>query len=922
MRPIKLSMSAFGPYADLVDIDFELLGKSGLYLITGDTGAGKTTIFDAITFALYGEASGDVREAGMLRSKYADSKTPTEVEFVFEYGGERYTVRRNPEYERPKTKGDGFTSEKAAAELTLPDGKVITKLRDVNSKICDIIGIDRSQFTEISMIAQGDFLKLLLASTDERKKIFQKIFKTRTYYLLTERLKSESSKLTREYENEAMSLRQYVSGIKAPEGGEYAEKLSEIIESEAVTRDVISLVEGFIEIDTAKRASLLNKRKSTDAELEKIAERLALSESYEVARASILSAKEEIRVKSEELLFLKARLSDAKEKALAIESIVAQIAKIEAEIPRYAELAVGKKKLSVVEKNILESESLQNENLRTGEAISDALTLDRKERESLADAKEMFEKQKSKLSEIDLQIGRLDSVKAELERISELEKRLFESREEYKKCTDAAREAREKHEIAHRTYLDEQAGVLAKTLTAGEPCPVCGSTSHPMPAKTCEGAPTKDELLRIKENADKLTEKESTACTVAGRLGGEVDGAKNTLLRSSAELLEIKSFDEIDASYKTRMERMQDERIECVKDLRAQEKKMLHRDELDARIAQSEKKITELKDGYEKRAEEILKQRSEALELRVKTDALSAGLTFESAEEAEKKKAALVTVKAEISNALSTATEAYDSCDKSIAELSARLRAAEEQLKGAKQIDSVADKARRTELRTEKEELDTAENEIFSRIEQNSSSLSNIRRISERVAKSEENLKRIRLLSNTACGNLTGKEKISFEAYVQMTFFERIISRSNLRLMMMTGGQYELVRRREAENNRSQSGLELDVIDHYNGSVRSIKTLSGGESFKASLSLALGLSDEIQSSAGGIRLDSMFVDEGFGSLDEESLDAAMRALTSLADGERIVGIISHVSALKDRIDKQIVVTKDKCGTSRVKIITG
>ena len=213
MRPIKLVMSAFGPYAGVTTLELDKLGTKGLYLITGDTGAGKTTIFDAITFALYGEASGDNRNADMFRSKYADPDTPTEVELTFEYNGKEYTVKRNPAYLRPKTRGEGFTSKAADAELHYPDGRVVAKLRDVNNAIVEIMGIDRNQFTRIAMIAQGDFLKLLLASTDERKKIFQKLFHTKNYYFLQESLKAQSGSLAKEYEKASDSIRQYIGGI-------------------------------------------------------------------------------------------------------------------------------------------------------------------------------------------------------------------------------------------------------------------------------------------------------------------------------------------------------------------------------------------------------------------------------------------------------------------------------------------------------------------------------------------------------------------------------------------------------------------------------------------------------------------------------------------------------------------------------------
>lgn len=476
MRPLKLKVSAFGPYAGVTEIDFEKLGTGGLYLITGDTGAGKTTIFDAITYALYGDPSGNNREVSMLRSKYADDSTPTEVELRFSYYGKEYTVKRNPEYERANKRGSGTTKQIANAEFIYPDGKVVTKIKDVDYAVKSVIGIDRNQFCQIAMIAQGDFLKLLLAPTKERMEIFRHIFKTELFSNLQERLKRESGALSDE-----------CTTIKIKEA-----------------------------IDSAQR-----KLNECEKEL-----------------ASLASAKEEIRK----------RLDDA----------------------------------------------------------------------------------------VDINL---------------------------------------EQEAARQSRMDSQL-----------------------------------------------------------------------------------------------------------------------------------------------------------------------------------------------------------------------------------------------------KEIEKEEKTVHSRISVNRKSLENIKMKSGDLIAAEHKYSWVKALSNTANGNISGKEKIMLETYIQMNYFDRIIARANSRLMIMTDGQYDLVRRKETLTKQGQSGLDLDVIDHYNGSRRSVKTLSGGESFKASLALALGLSDEIQTSAGGIKLDTMFVDEGFGSLDEDSLSQAMKALTSLADNNRLVGIISHVGELKQKIDKQIIVTKDKSGGSQAEIV--
>ena len=301
-------------------------------------------------------------------------------------------------------------------------------------------------------------------------------------------------------------------------------------------------------------------------------------------------------------------------------------------------------------------------------------------------------------------------------------------------------------------------------------------------------------------------------------------------------------------------------------------------------------------------------------------DADKESLRFDSIAEAQRKSDALGKTISEMKKAYDNAQNALSDSDKKIAGYKASITGLSKQLSSDCDFDKEAETKKKAELSERRTADDATEKVLYSRIASNTQALANIQAKVGDLDALEKRYTWLKALSNTANGSISGKEKVMLETYIQMTYFDRIVARANTRFMIMSGGQYELKRRKEAENNRSQSGLDLDVIDHYNGTERSVKTLSGGEYFKASLSLALGLSDEIQASAGGVKLDTMFVDEGFGSLDEESLDQAMKALMSLVDGNRLVGIISHVADLKNRIDKQIIVTKEKSGGSKAQII--
>ena len=346
MRPIKLTMSAFGPYAKKAELELDKLGKSGLYLITGDTGAGKTTIFDAITFALYGSASGDNREPSMFRSKYADTEIATEVELIFEYDGKTYKIKRNPEYDRPKSRGEGFTTQKAEAELIYPDGRVVTKTRDVDSAVRDIMGIDRDQFMQIAMLAQGEFLKLLNASTEERQKIFRQIFKTRLYQTLQERLKSESAALNDQREAANKSLEQFIGGIAVDEDDVLSIDVSKAKDGDLPVSETVELLETLIYHDSERETALSKEAAQIDKELEIINTNLGKLEAREKAGEAIEKAKSEKAIEEENNKRLKEALGAQKEKSPEIDKTVAECAAIEAELSQYDKLDEVSAKLS------------------------------------------------------------------------------------------------------------------------------------------------------------------------------------------------------------------------------------------------------------------------------------------------------------------------------------------------------------------------------------------------------------------------------------------------------------------------------------------------------------------------------------------------------------------------------------------------
>lgn len=920
MRPIKLTVSAFGPYAGKTILEMDKLGENGLYLITGDTGAGKTTIFDAITYALYGEASGENREPSMFRSKYAEATTPTEVELVFSYAGKTYTVKRNPEYERPKSRGEGFTTQKAEAELIYPDGRVITKQRDVDNAIRDIMGINRSQFLQIAMIAQGDFLKLLLAPTEERKKIFRQIFKTQLYQDLQDRLKKESGQLNDKCDAARNSIKQYIDGITCDENDVLSIEVEKAKKGLLPAKDVMDLIDHLLTQDHDEKTAIQKSISDADKALEIVNANLGKIEAKEQTQKALDQAQNNLTRENEANLALKAAFNIEKGKISEREQLAEEKAKIEVEFPRYEALAAIEKQIKNDEDAISKNER-QLKKDREQYAIYEAEFEKLKtEFESLSDAgegKEKLSRQKEKVQE---KLTKLQNLSALFEAFHELGGNLDALQSDYKKASEASEKATADYEVKNRTFLDEQAGIIAETLESGKPCPVCGSLEHPCIAHKSVKAPTEAQLKKAKENADKARKAAEDLSGKCKEAKGILDAKKVETEKLVKELWQSVAFEEAEKKLPEEQKVVSAEITALDAALSEEEKKVSRRSELTESLPKTKKALKERDKDISNRNTALESDKASLSEKKKQRDADKESLRFDSIAEAQSKSDALGKTVSEMKKAYDNAQSALSDSDNKIAGYKASITELSKQLSSDCVLDKEAETKKKVELCQKRTADDDAAKALHTRIESNTKVLANIRAKVGDLDTLEKRYTWLKILSNTANGNISGKEKVMLETYIQMTYFDRIIARANTRFMIMSGGQYELKRRKEAENNRSQSGLDLDVIDHYNGTERSVKTLSGGESFKASLSLALGLSDKIQASAGGVKLDAMFVDEGFGSLDEESLDQAMKALSGLADGNRLVGIISHVVDLKNRIDKQIVVTKEKSGGSKANIV--
>ncbi|MCD8168288.1 MAG: SMC family ATPase [Clostridiales bacterium] len=1002
MRPTQLTISAFGPYAGEMKLDMDALGDRGLYLITGDTGAGKTTIFDAITFALYGNASGEARRPKMLRSKYAPMDARTFVEMSFVYNEAGYCVRRNPEYMRAKQRGEGETKEKPDAELRMPDGRVITGDKAVTQEIETLLGLSREQFSQIAMLAQGSFSRLLSGKTEDRGTIFREIFGTRPYQQFQEKLKDQAKALYGQYADTRKSIGQYTDGVIP--GEERADLAIRWKEAQKGSLEVmLELLEQMITADVEEEHAVDGRMKAIREEMSALGLKLGKAQSASKALKDMEAARLVLDREAPRLAVAEDRYNKEKEGQAERDILMVTITKMEEAMKSYVQydgLTAGR------EECLKRIAGLKAVALRTQEEEArwkEQLLKDDNELADLKTAGEDYQASRSAIEKLAEYRTRVDSLVRELSEYHRERKNLEQAQELYREADGKRRRADQVYRSLYQRFLDNQAGILARELAEGEPCPVCGSTVHPAPAGTgradeiradagqagevradavwadavpggmkpetifqgpySDGDVTKELVDQAAKDSEARTREASELSLKAGRLAGGLE-TRYTRMRQQIDA-EVGSWKE---SWRERLNQAEgradegavsspsgnaaspggrqhflkvwEDMLGELKDQLARQETAAKKRSADCRARLKHKEELEKgRVGHQKFLEEAGERKQEALKLLIEAEEREKGLEhqikelagklpFEDRKQAQEELAGKRAAFEAGEKAYRETEKVYHEVNQKVADARSRMEALRAQLEDARidgevtalglgrQMEELS--AAQGRVRAELESQEQTKSRIHHRLETNRTAYGRILKQKDAMEEIQQQWTWVKSLSDTASGEVGGKEKITFETFVQMAYFERIIARANTRFMVMSGGQYELKRCTE-EDNRGKSGLGLNVIDHYNGTQRSVKTLSGGESFQASLSLALGLSDEIQSAAGGIRLDTMFVDEGFGSLDEDTLNLAMKALGDLAEGRRLVGIISHVTELKERIERQIVVVKEKSGGSRARI---
>ena len=870
MRPVRLTMSAFGPYAGRTEIDFSVFGEDGLFLIAGDTGAGKTTIFDAISFALFGEASGgrERRKSKSFRSDYAAPGAETYAELVFAHRGAEWLVRRNPEYVRPKKNREGTTTQYADAFMkNLETEETWDGVTAVNDKIYELLCLTQDQFTRTVMIAQGDFLKILNASSDERKDLFRKLFGTGIYESVQQKLQEMNKACTKEMDD--LDNRVVIAAARIDPEPEFPEREFILLHRKDAeyAEEIADCLERLTDAENNERGRV-NREKNEAAEQ---AERLVAA----LERGKAVNADFDVLAAAESGL---KRLLDEEAAVKEEEQRLSAGRRAQELAPDEALILSGEKELKQQEKELKDA----------AEALAGA-------EKALPGAEKKLEEAVARLPGADKLLSDAEQLSACVPVLKGLEtkrKKIVAAEKELAALLKKSSEADAAYTAAKEGYYRSRAGSLAAELREGEPCPVCGSTSHPRPAEDTGETVTREDM----ERADRERR----------RADGELKDAEKALsaLRASAgedlgRLAEqgVKE-NETPRGLQERADGMRKEAMGRREAKDAAEREMnglriLMEKSRDA-AERGEKRLGELR----REAEEMERRFAQKLALSFFADAeayRAAKMTRQEMLDAEKR------------------IREYGERRKSLSDRAAELK---EKLVSAQRCDLEDTEKRLQEWKGRSRAAEEEEKTLVKRLAMHGDALKEIRDVLKQRKRKEETWAAVRDLYNCCAGIAggSGRPKLTFEAYVQQYYFKQVVAAANRRLTVLTDGLFVLRCREVAADRVHQSGLDLDVLDRGTGQWRDVSTLSGGESFLASLALALGLSDVVQGRSGAVRMEAMFIDEGFGSLDDNAIRNSLNTLNGLAGGKRLIGIISHVHDLEERIDRQIVVTKTLRGS--------
>ena len=993
MMPINLTLSAFGPYPDTITIDFESFQEDGLFLITGPTGSGKTMIFDAMIFALYGKTSGQIRQTDSLRCDHALNEIPTFVEFSFSLHQQNYTIKRNPKYYLEGKK----TPKQPSALLILPDGKMVEGIKEVNQKMISLLGVDDQQFKQICMIAQGEFTKLIMASSDEREKVLRELFHSETYQKLEEKLKVHLKVYQDKYDLLLNKRKDLMQELQVEDHQEYLSKQTKLIASQQKEYDDLKKDldqkkqqlqlyrlqnQRLIQLkDLKQQFQDLKKQENDYQKLNKTVDTLKKAQETNYLYISYIKQQKKLQT-------LKLNQEDFLKQLKKLEKDY-QEKKVQADFLDYKQQTKEKLQNQIQETKQLINQIYQYQNdyqnlqtlkqqyrmldeehklfLKKKEKFENGLQRDQERIQSEQQVQSKYELIKQQYVRLNEQKVKVHQLSDYYDQILKLNENKSDLQEEYTVVEKQVDHEKMQYNKMEKLYFRKQAGIFALQLKEDQPCPICGSLHHPHPAQIEKEDITKEKLdqqaKKVKQQEHRLqdilqkillsNQKKEMLVKQTKQLSSEL----NIQEEISKEIF-IKELDHLSKDEK----RMKKEYLELqdelkyiqklkksvalsLKDMSTYESKELKQaqslENIQVQIHQLSGKLNDSLRQYEigevnKNYQQVQKEyrqlsleietiqqdyekvKNKYLEIKTKISSLNQQIIqeqeiydeldnkYHTALDAFINEEEFLNLKTQI-NQISILEKKYQDYLISLKSLNEQIISLENEVKDSTYVDlsslSETIKEVNQQLREKNDDLEKLKIDYSLKEKM----IKDIQKINQQLEKDEDTYQRYLDLYNLASGK--NNARVSIERYVLATYFENMLIYANVIMKQLSQGRYQLLRKDDAGKGRSQQGLELDVFDQESGNIRSIKTLSGGESFKAALSLALGLSRMVQDYAGGIELNTLFIDEGFGSLDSQSLDQAMNCLMELHHENKLIGIISHVSDLKDRIERQLVVER-------------
>ena len=993
MMPISLTLSAFGPYPDTITIDFESFQEDGLFLITGPTGSGKTMIFDAMIFALYGKTSGQIRQTDSLRCDHALNEIPTFVEFSFSLHQQNYTIKRNPKYYLEGKK----TPKQPSALLTLPDGKMVEGIKEVNQKMISLLGVDDQQFKQICMIAQGEFTKLIMASSDEREKVLRELFHSETYQKLEEKLKVHLKTYQDKYDLLLNKRKDLMQELQVEDHQEYLSKQTKLIASQQKEYDDLKKDldqkkqqlqlyrlqnQRLIQLkDLKQQFQDLKKQENDYQELNKTVDTLKKAQETNYLYISYIKQQKKLQT-------LKLNQEDFLKQLKKLEKDY-QEKKVQADFLDYKQQTKEKLQNQIQETKQLINQIYQYQNdyqnlqtlkqqyrmldeehklfLKKKEKFENGLQRDQERIQSEQQVQSKYELIKQQYVRLNEQKVKVHQLSDYYDQILKLNENKSDLQEEYTVVEKQVDHEKMQYNQMEKLYFRKQAGIFALQLKEDQPCPICGSLHHPHPAQIEKEGITKEKLdqqaKKVKQQEHRLqdilqkillsNQKKEMLVKQTKQLSSEL----NIQEEISKEIF-IKELDHLSKDEK----RMKKEYLELqdelkyiqklkksvalsLKDMSTYESKELKQaqsleniqvqihqlsgklddslrqyeiGEVNKNYQQVQKEYRQLSLEIETIQQDYEKVKNKYIEIKTKISSLNQQIIqeqeiydeldnkYHTALDAFINEEEFLNLKTQI-NQISILEKKYQDYLISLKSLNEQIISLENEVKDSTYVDlsslSETIKEVNQQLREKNDDLEKLKIDYSLKEKM----IKDIQKINQQLEKDEDTYQIYLDLYNLASGK--NNARVSIERYVLATYFENMLIYANVIMKQLSQGRYQLLRKDDAGKGRSQQGLELDVFDQESGNIRSIKTLSGGESFKAALSLALGLSRMVQDYAGGIELNTLFIDEGFGSLDSQSLDQAMNCLMELHHENKLIGIISHVSDLKDRIERQLVVER-------------